>query len=95
MSGPSRERRSAAGLRYEGRDAPRVIATGRGHVADRIVALAKENGIPVKEDPVLAEALAVLELDHEVPPELYQAVAETLLWAYRLSKRSTPGRRGR
>ena len=58
------------------------------------VALAREAGVPVREDPVLAEALAALELDREVPPELYRAVAEALLWAWRLHglKALPPGR---
>ena len=91
MSGP---RKSAAGLRYDRGEAPLVVAAGRGHVAERIVALAREAGVPVREDPVLAEALAALELDREVPPELYRAVAEALLWAWRLHglKALPPGR---
>jgi flagellar biosynthesis protein len=74
----------AAALRYEGEGAPRVVSSGRGHVAERIVELAREAGVPIREDPVLAEALSTLELGSEIPPELYRAVAETLAWAYRL-----------
>jgi flagellar biosynthesis protein len=81
--------RKAAALRYDGKKegAPTVIATGRGAVADRIVAAARDAGIPVREDELLAEALAALELGTEVPPELYQAVAEALVWSYALSTR--------
>jgi flagellar biosynthesis protein len=80
--------RKAAALRYDGTaGAPTVIATGRGAVADRILAAAREAGVPVREDELLAEALAALELGTEVPPELYQAVAEALVWAYALSSR--------
>jgi flagellar biosynthesis protein len=98
MSGPERRgrrRRSAAGLSYDGEHAPKLVAAGHGHVADRIVALAREHGIPVREDPALAEALAQLEIDRDVPPELWRAVAESLLWAYRLQGRSIPRRAGR
>ena len=71
-------------MRYEGSGAPRVTATGRGLIADRIVEVARENGIPVREDPALAEALAGLELETEIPEDLYTAVAETIAWAYAL-----------
>jgi flagellar biosynthesis protein len=89
MSAP---KRSASAIRYGGEPSPKVVASGRGHVAERILAVAKENGIPIREDAVLAEALAVLDVDTDVPPELYRAVAEALLWAYRLQRRSIPGR---
>jgi flagellar biosynthesis protein len=79
------ERRRATALRYEkGQRAPRVTATGAGLVAERILAAAREAGIPVRHDPALAEALAKLELGADVPQELWTAVAETLAWAYRL-----------
>lgn len=78
-------RRRATALRYQSGDAaPRVTATGSGLVAERIVAAAREAGVPVREDPALAEALAALELDATVPPDLWRAVAEALAWAYRL-----------
>jgi flagellar biosynthesis protein len=85
-----RERRAAA-LRYDaGSDAaPRVVATGRGHVAERIIAEARAAGVPVRDDAALAEALASLDLGLNVPEELYRAVAEALAWAYRLD--SAPG----
>ena len=78
------ERRAAA-LRYEGGDrAPKVVASGRGEVARRLVELAEDAGVPVRRDPALAEALARLELELEIPEELYVAVAEALAWAYAL-----------
>ena len=85
MSGPDKPRRVAA-LRYdrESGDAPRVVAAGAGHVADRILALARDSGIPVREDPALAEALARLQMQTEIPEELFAAVAEALVWAYGL-----------
>ena len=91
---PTPEHRASA-LRYDsagGADAPRVVASGRGLVADAIVEAARAAGVPIREDALLAEALAALELGSEVPPELYQAVAETLVWAYALAGGSPLGR---
>jgi flagellar biosynthesis protein len=77
--------KQAAALSYEaGETAPRVVATGRGHVAERIIAAAQEAGVPIKSDPALARALAALDLGDEVPEAMYRAVAETLAWAYKL-----------
>lgn len=91
MSGPERKGpKRAAALRYEkgGDPAPKLVAAGAGHVADRILALAREAGVPVREDAALADALARLQLDLAIPPELYAAVAEALVWAYSLDVRS-------
>ncbi len=71
----------AAALRYTGTTAPTVVAAGAGATADRIEEAAREHGVPVMHDGPLAEALARLPVDHEIPPELYRAVAEVLLWA--------------
>jgi flagellar biosynthesis protein len=84
---PERERRAAA-LRYEGSGAPKVVASGRGFIAGRIIEAAKEAGVPIRSDAALAEALSALELGSEVPEALWQAVAETLVWAYRLDLRA-------
>jgi flagellar biosynthesis protein len=80
-----RERRAAA-LHYDGDTdtAPRVVAAGRGLVAERIIAEARAAGVPVRDDAALAEALAALDLGANVPEELFRAVAEALAWAYRL-----------
>jgi flagellar biosynthesis protein len=71
-----------AALRYTGTGAPRVVAAGRGHVAATILERAREAGVPVHEDPELADALAALALGDEVPETLWQAVAAALAWAY-------------
>lgn len=76
---------SAVGLRYEGEGAPRVTARGVGPVADEIIALAREHGVPVQEDRHLVELLSELELGDEIPRELYIAVAEVLAFAYLLT----------
>lgn len=79
------ERRRASALHYRPGDvAPRVVASGSGLVAERIIAAAREAGLPVREDPALAQALAALDLDDSVPEAMWTAVAEALAWAYRL-----------
>jgi flagellar biosynthesis protein len=83
--------RRAAAVRYrKGDEAPELVARGAGHVADAIVQAAADAGIPVREDTVLVQALETLELGQHVPPELYEAVAEALVWAYRLTGRRAP-----
>jgi flagellar biosynthesis protein len=82
-------RRRAVALSYNaGQDvAPRVAATGQGVLAERIIALARANGVPLREDPVLIAALATLDLDQVIPPELYAVVAEVLAYVYRVRER--------
>ena len=84
------ERQVAVALRYltEREDAPRVVAKGRGTIAERIVDLARQRGIPVHQDTDLVEVLARLDLDSLIPPELYKAVAEILAHLYRINKES-------
>jgi flagellar biosynthesis protein len=79
----------AVALRYEQAkdEAPRVVARGRGPVAERIMAVAREHGVPLHADPNLVEVLGGLELDLAIPPELYRAVAEVLVFVYRLNRR--------
>jgi flagellar biosynthesis protein len=78
-------RRRAIALRYQpGDQAPRVTATGAGLIAERIIAAARDAGIPVRSDPALAQALGALDLGREVPAAMYVAVAEALAWAYRV-----------
>jgi flagellar biosynthesis protein len=79
-------RKVAAALGYPGHGAPKVVAAGKGRVADRILELARDAGVPTREDSALAQALAELELGSQVPPVLYQAVAEALVWALRLDR---------
>ena len=87
---PEKPRRASA-LKYEGVGAPKVVASGRGLVAERIIAVAREAGLPVREDAALAEALAGLDVDREIPEDLYAAVAETLAWAYSLDLKARKG----
>lgn len=66
--------------------APRVTAKGRGAIAERILAIAEENGIVIEADPVLAEALAAVELDETIPIALYEAVAVVIGFVLALKK---------
>ena len=77
-----------AALRYTGDGAPQVVAAGRGQAAETILARAREAGVPVHEDPALADALAMLALGDEVPEALWMAVARVLAWAYELDGRA-------
>jgi flagellar biosynthesis protein len=83
---PEPRRPRAAALHYGGEGAPRVVAAGEGHVAERILAHARDAGVPVHDDPALAEALGALAVGQEVPEELWLAVAEVLAWAYALER---------
>lgn len=81
---PDERREVTAALRYTGTGAPRVVAAGRGHVAETILARAREAGVPVHRDPELADTLAALALGDDVPEGLWTAVAQVLAWAYSL-----------
>jgi flagellar biosynthesis protein len=83
--GQGRQRATALEYHPEKDSAPRVVASGTGIVAEKIIALAKDHNIPVYEDPTLAAALATVNLDEEIPPELYLVVAEVLAYIYRIS----------
>lgn len=78
-------RRRAVALRYDDvhESAPRVLAKGQGDIAERIIALAQEHGIPLHEDKDLVRLLGVLEIDVQIPPTLYRALAEVLAHLYR------------
>ena len=80
-----RPREKAVALRYSKDDdrAPRVVAKGEGSIARKIREIAESNDIPVRRDDTLVELLAQIEIDREIPPELYAAVAELLAWIYR------------
>jgi len=79
----------AVALRYDkDKDAaPRVIAKGRGDIAKKIIEIADANNLPLYDDKNLIQILEALELETEIPPELYRAVAEVLAFVYRLNGR--------
>jgi flagellar biosynthesis protein len=77
--------RLAVALTYEKPHAPRVTALGRGALARRIIEVAQASGVPVSENPALAQALSRVEIDQEIPESLYRAVAEVLTYILRIS----------
>lgn len=87
--------RQAVALSYHeerGDTVPKVIAAGKGTIAENIIARAKEAGVPIHEEPELVESLIQIELGHPIPPELYEAVARLLAFILYLDDRLAGGR---
>ena len=82
-------RQKAVALKYVPREdrAPKVTAKGSGLVAEKIIRLAREHGVPIKEDPALIEVLSRLDLRQEIPPSVYVVVAEILSFVYTMNNR--------
>ena len=78
----------AVALHYDRTGAPRVVAKGRGPIGAKIVELAKAHDIPIEENEVLAGALSHVEIGDEIPPDLYKAVAEVLVFVLKLSRQA-------
>jgi flagellar biosynthesis protein len=78
--------KTAIALEYDQKNdsAPKVVASGHGEIADKILQIARANQIPIREDPILAQALSMVDLEEEIPAELYAVVAEVLAWVYKL-----------
>lgn len=89
MSAPQPPRIAVA-LEYDGHGAPRVTAKGRGELAERIVETGREHNVAVEQNAILAQALSAVELDDEIPEELYRATAQVI--AFVLSLRGELGR---
>jgi flagellar biosynthesis protein len=86
MNAPNK-RQIAVALAYQSGDtAPKVVASGRGIIAQAIIERAKEHGVYVHESEELVGMLMQVELDQHIPPQLYLAVAELLAWLYRLER---------
>ncbi len=83
-SGSGNKHRHAVALEYDGIRTPRVSATGEGEVADEILRIATEHEVPIYRDESLAVVLKELELQSEIPPSLYVAIAEVLAFTYQL-----------
>ena len=77
----------ALGYNRQKDNAPRVLATGSGKVAKNIINLAKSHDIPIKEDADLIEVLSKVDLNEEVPPNLYKAVAEIFNFLYQMTNK--------
>ncbi len=76
--------KKATALKYDGslQNAPKVTAQGTGQIAKNIIQIAFENDIPIKEDPDMIQILSQIELNQEIPEELYKAVAEIFSFIY-------------
>lgn len=83
MSAP-RPPRIAVALEYDGQGAPRVTAKGRGELAERIVETAREHDVAVEQNAILAQALSAVELDDQIPEELYRATAQVIAFVLAL-----------
>ena len=84
---PKKIYKKAVALKYDRKkqDAPKITAKGQGRVAEKIIELAKKNNIPIKDDPDLIEVLSSLEINEEIPSEIYVAVAELLAFVYSMN----------
>lgn len=81
------EEKTAVALAYEaGDEAPKILATGKGEVAERIIDEAKKNDVPFYKDSALAETLSKLKLGDAIPPELYEVVAQILVFVDKMDK---------
>lgn len=90
MNTPDKQRQMAVALAYHNGDAaPKVVASGRGLIAQAIIERAKEHGVYVHESEELVGLLMQVELDQHIPPQLYLAVSELLAWLYRLERGET------
>ncbi|BBI98782.1 flagellar biosynthesis protein FlhB [Ferrigenium kumadai] len=88
---PLTPQQTAVALSYgQNQGAPKVVAKGRGLIAQAIIERAKQHGVYVHESEDLVGLLMKVELDQEIPPQLYLAVAELLAWLYRLEHPNTP-----
>jgi flagellar biosynthesis protein len=83
------QRKKAAALKYRHGidDAPVLVAKGEGIIAERIIEVAGRYNIPLKRDPALIEVLSELDLDREIPPELYIVVAEIMAYVYKMTRK--------
>lgn len=79
------KRSVAVALHYSGRAAPRVVAKGGGLVAENIIKIAEAHNVPLDEDAALASALSRVDLNREIPRELYVAVAQVLAFAWHVA----------
>lgn len=88
MENPGGKQDKAVALLYDKKqsDAPRVVATGKGLVAEKIIETAREAGVHIHEDPDLVELLAKIPLGQEIPVELYQTIAEVLAFVYQINE---------
>lgn len=82
------DHKKAAALKYDMQNdnAPKVVGKGERYTAQKIIEVAKQNNIPIKEDKDMIELLSKIEINQEIPTELYKVVAELFSFIYKLSK---------
>jgi len=85
----SMDEKKAVALKYERYkdSAPKVVAKGKGVIAEKIIEVAKQHGVYLKEDPTLVEVLSSLELYEEIPEELYKVIAEIFVLIYQAKQK--------
>ncbi|NHM29778.1 EscU/YscU/HrcU family type III secretion system export apparatus switch protein [Neobacillus terrae] len=81
----------ALGYNQNAEDAPGVLAKGKGIIAENIIDRARENQVPIQEDPSLIDLLSKLNINESIPEELYQAVAEVFAFIYKTDKEAGKG----
>jgi flagellar biosynthesis protein len=88
MTEQKHTRKEAIALSYDPNngDSPKVVAKGKGKIAENILDKAKEHDVPIQEDPTLVELLGQLEVDETIPEQLYQAVAEVFAYIYQVDR---------
>ena len=81
-------RKEAVALSYDpsSNAAPKIVAKGKGKIAENILKKAKENNVPIQEDPSLVEILGQLNIDESIPEELYKAVSEVFAYIYQVDR---------
>ena len=84
---PKLQPKAAVALRYDSTkdESPRVTAKGSGFIGEKIIEIAKENNIPIREDADLVEILSQVDIDQEIPPAIYKVVAELLTFVYQMN----------
>ena len=80
--------KQAVALKYDMQQdkAPRVVAKGKGHTAEHILEAAQKASVPVYQNKTLVNMLMALDIDREIPPELYKAIAEVMAYVYKMDK---------
>lgn len=88
MANTIKKKAVALGYNKKTDNAPKVLATGSGEIAKNIINLAREHKIPIKEDPDLIEILSKVEINQEIPPNLYKAIAEVFSFLYKIANKT-------
>ena len=83
---PELAKQAAIALRYQPHDLPRVVAKGNGRVAQQIIQTAELAGVPIHQDPALAQALSALDIQQAIPRALFSAVAQVLIFAFEVKR---------